>query len=316
MRYFLSLTLAAATIFIVSCGKKGPDKTGKSDTSQVTLPDTTTLVVEDTLPKMEVVIAPPVGDYYIISRDSMKQVKDSFSKEEIALIAAINRVDANIFLRPDSLVIPKDLSHPFNYYFPFPQQLPALQSINKILIFSYPTETFAAYKNGVLELTGPTSMGKSKTRTPRGLFFTNWKSKEAISTSNEEWILKWNFNVSNRMGVGFHQYQLPGYPASHSCMRMREQDAKFLYSWADQWVLQDANTVNIQGTPVIIYGMYPFGERRPWRNLAENPQYLAVSPEQIDSLITPHMDKILQNQQKRMVYEAAKDTTSIRLASR
>jgi hypothetical protein len=30
--------------------------------------------------------------------------------------------------------------------------------------------------------------------------------------------LRWNFNIENKLGVGWHS--LPGYPASHSCLRL------------------------------------------------------------------------------------------------
>jgi hypothetical protein len=45
--------------------------------------------------------------------------------------------------------------------------------------------------------------------------------------------LRWNFNIENKLGVGWHS--LPGYPASHSCLRL--EDAKLLYEWADEWQL-------------------------------------------------------------------------------
>jgi hypothetical protein len=54
-------------------------------------------------------------------------------------------------------------------------------------------------------------MGREKDQTPTGLFFTNWKAEETTSTFNDEWV-KMNYNIIN--WVGFHQYSLPGYPAS------------------------------------------------------------------------------------------------------
>ena len=302
MKFLYGVSLSVLFL-LFSCNNNGGKNT---PVVQDTVTADTAVTTSDTI------AAPPVTPalaYHLISRDSLKQIKDSFSKEDMKLIAAINRVDPDIILRPDSLIVPADLTQPYDHYFSFPNEVPFLQQINKIIFFSYPTQTFAAYKNGVLELEGPTSMGKAKTKTPRGLFFTNWKSKESISTSNSEWILKWNFNVANKMGVGFHQYQLPGYPASHSCMRLREEDAKQLYGWADQWVLTpDGGSVTIHGTPVIVFGMYPFGERRPWRNLENDGNYLNISAEEIQEVTQPHLDEILAKQEKRMAWEAGKDT--------
>ena len=273
---FLLLMMAAA----VSCTQKKvqPDS----------IPVHDTLAVQDSIPT-----AAPAPDtvviqdaYAILAKDSLKQIIDSFSKEERSLIAAINRVDPNLLRYQDSVIVPSDLSKPIEAYFPFPDTLPVINDVYRMIIFSYPAQAFAAYEYGKLAITGPTSMGKAKTKTPTGIFYTNWKAEESISTSNSEWLLRWNFNVANFKGVGFHQYQLPGYPASHSCMRLREEDAKLLYNYAWQWVLTDSGrTVQYYGTPVLVYGSYPFGKRKPWRQLADDAQALYIDPAVLDSAI-------------------------------
>jgi hypothetical protein len=45
-----------------------------------------------------------------------------------------------------------------------------------------------------------------------------------------------------------------------------EEDAKWMYDWGDQWVLNKGGaTVRAKGNPVIVYGDYPWGQRRPWK---------------------------------------------------
>ena len=251
--------------------------------------------------------------YALISKDSLKSIIKDYTKADLAKIAAINRVDVNLLPSRDSIIIPSDLGLPENAYFPFPDTVSFLAPVNKFIVFSYPAQAFAAYENGRLVQTGPTSMGKKSTKTPLGLFYTNWKSKESVSTSNDEWILKWNFNVHNRIGVGFHQYQLPGYPASHSCMRLRMEDAEKLYYWADQWILKDSGrSVAYYGTPVLIYGAYPWGGRKPWYNLADNADILKITEEQLRAeLPEDKMQQIMERQQLRMEYAASKDSTGI-----
>ena len=107
------------------------------------------------------------------------------------------------------------MSHSIKQYFPFPFEASFLKGIKKIIFFSYPTQSFAAYENGVLVYTGPTSMGRKADMTPTGLFYTNWKAEQTTSTFNDEWDLKWNFNIENKLVIGFHQYEMPGYSASH-----------------------------------------------------------------------------------------------------
>ena len=74
--------------------------------------------------------------------------------------------------------------------------------------------------------------------TPAGLQYTNYKAKLKISTIDGDWKMPWYFNIQNRSGIGMHDYS-PGYPASHSCIRLLEHDAKWIFNWADQWVLDD-----------------------------------------------------------------------------
>lgn len=231
------------------------------------------------------------------SKDWLKKNKDNTKNLDIAF--AVNRVDKSNFTKLDSVVIPTDLSGDREFYLPFPFEVASLDEVDKIIIFSYPTQSFATYENGILTYTGPTSMGSKIHKTPTGLFFTNWKAEETISTFNDEWELKWNFNIENKEGVGFHEYELPGYPASHSCLRLLEKDAKHLYNWADQWVLADAETVKIKGTPVIVFGSYNFDGPKPWLQLVNDKKALTIAENELDNIVKPHLKTILKEQEKR-----------------
>jgi hypothetical protein len=202
-------------------------------------------------------------------------------------------------MRMDSVLVPDDLSGELSYYLPFPESVPALDSIDKIIFFSYATQAFAAYQNGQLVISGPTNMGRKKDPTPTGLFFTNWKAEETKSTFNDEWELKWNFNIENKLGVGFHEYEMPGYPASHSCLRLQEEDAKFLYNWADQWILKGTDNILANGTPVIVFGTYNFDGPKPWKQLVNDPAALQLPADLIIKEATPFMEKISKEQQRR-----------------
>lgn len=231
------------------------------------------------------------------TKDWLKINEADSSKMDI--VYALNRTDKANFKKLDSVVVPADFSGDLVYYLPFPLHVNALEEVSKIIIFSYPTQTFAAYENGELVYTGPTNMGRKKDPTPTGLFFTNWKAEKTTSTFNDEWDLKWNFNIENKLGVGFHQYELPGYPASHSCLRLLEKDAKYLYKFADEWILKDKENVKVKGTPVVVFGSYDFDGPKPWLKLASDPKALNISESQIESEVKPFIQKILENQKVR-----------------
>jgi hypothetical protein len=218
---------------------------------------------------------------------------------KIRIVLAVNRTDKTNISKMDSIVIPGDLTGDLEFYLPFPIEVPYLKNVSKIIYFSYPSQTFATYENGILMYTGPTNMGRKKDPTPTGLFYTNWKAEKTISTFNDEWDLRWNFNIANKLGVGWHQYELPGYPASHSCLRLQEKDAKYLYTWADQWILKNDENVFVKGTPVIVFGAYPFGEPKPWLQLVQNPKALNISADEIEQATKSYLNGILSEQKKR-----------------
>lgn len=227
-------------------------------------------------------------------------------KSSLQIVLAVNRTDSINLAQMDSIVVPGDLTGNVAYYLPFPLEVPYLLEVDKIIFFSYTTQSFAAYENGSLVYTGPVNMGRKKDTTPTGLFYTNWKAEETTSTFNDEWDLKWNFNIENMKGIGWHQYSLPGYPASHSCLRLQEIDAKFLYNWANEWVVDKKDSVLVQGTPVIIFGMYNFDAPKPWLQLVNNAKALDIPVEEIQKNTAAHLETILVQQQKRNALPAEK----------
>ncbi len=235
----------------------------------------------------------------------MKEHETDSLHQQIAF--ALNRTNRNNFSHMDSVLVPTDFKYNLADYFPFPLEVNYLKDIDKIIFFSYPTQTFAAYEKGMLIYTGPTSMGSKKHLTPKGLFYTNWKARITISTINDKWILKWNFNILNKEGIGWHQYNLPGYPASHSCLRLLEEDAHYLYQWADQWILADKFTVAVKGTPVIVFGSYDFSAPKPWLKLTSNSHAIDISIEEMEKLTQPYLVEILNEQNIRVTYLESKE---------
>ena len=240
--------------------------------------------------------------------DSTRKLIDSLKKNPgmARVIAAVNRTDFNHLIRMDSILVPNNASGNVENYLPFPFHVPALEKVDKIVFFSYTAQAFAAYENGELVYTGQTNMGRKADPTPTGLFFTNWKAEETTSTFNDEWDLRWNVNIENKEGVGWHQYELPGYPASHSCLRMTEKDAKFMYDWADQWKLKGTDEVIAKGIPTIVFGAYNFDGPKPWLQLVSNPSALDISPDAVQKESAAFMEEILKEQQNRLQHATTK----------
>jgi L,D-transpeptidase catalytic domain len=202
-------------------------------------------------------------------------------------ILKLNRVDLAHARRRD-LVVPDTLL-PELEYAPFPAQVRELVEIPKFIAVSRRVQAFAAYEYGRLVRWGPTSTGKATTPTDSGLFFTNWKSRTAISTDDPSWILDWYVNIIALKGVAFHQYELPGKPASHGCVRLLEQDARWMYGWAEQWVPGRGSHVKVYGTPVLIFGDYAYRQPAPWLGLTTDDPAATVSPAELNEALSPNL---------------------------
>ncbi len=237
----------------------------------------------------------PVKSLHILS-----ELTEKFGDAGMRQILAVNRLDTRHIVIGDTLCIPDTLPVDFLFFSPFPKYLSILDSVPKALIFSYSVQAFGAYENGRLKRWGPTSMGKRTTPTPTGLYFTNWKAKETISTVNEEWILPWAFNIDNFNGISIHQFELPGYPASHACARLLQPDAEWIYYWADQWILtKDGNRIRAFGTPVIIYGKYDYHSSPPWKQLSVDKDADKINGEELSKTIHKYLPVIVSRKNQR-----------------
>jgi len=208
---------------------------------------------------------------------------NSYSEDQLKTILALNRIEKNR-LRPERpIVIPDCASDDFNTYSPFPENINFLQCIPKTVLISQRVQAFGLYENGELVKWGPVSTGKNSTKTPNGLNYGNYKAKRKISTVDESWVLPYYFNFMNFEGVGVHQYALPGYPASHGCVRLYMDDAKYIFDWANMWNVENSR-IQKNGTPFMVFGEYDYASDKPWMNLSHNMKANDLTQEEINTL--------------------------------
>ena len=200
---------------------------------------------------------------------SFEELRKQFSPGQIAILEKLNRRDAERLVRTDppvpGLVVPQAWDSGDLAYSPFPLEWSAIVDHPKYLVVHQPTQAFGAYESGKLVRWGPVSTGRKETPTPEGAYNLTWRSRKRTSTDNDAWILEWYFNFINARGISFHQFDLPGYAASHACVRLLQRDAQWLYAWGEQWKLSaDKRAVEVPGTPVLIIGAFGHGEPPPW----------------------------------------------------
>jgi L,D-transpeptidase catalytic domain len=216
----------------------------------------------------------------------------SLDSAELLTVLKINRVDER-HARRGNLIVPDSIG-PELEYSPLPDSLSGLAAVPKFMLVSRQVQAFGAYENGRLVHWGPISSGKATTPTDSGLFFTNWKSRTAISTVDPSWILDWYVNFIAMEGVAFHQYDLPGRPASHGCVRLLESDAQWVYRWTEQWIPGRGPEVTRYGTPVLVFGDYDYTAPPPWQRLAEDPSADRLTAIEVELALQPNLQIIAQ----------------------
>ncbi len=109
------------------------------------------------------------------------------------------------------------------------------------IIVSVPKQRCFVYRNGILIGVSTCSTGKKGYETPTGVFTILQKAEEHYSSEFEDAAMP-HMERLTWQGVALHAGNLPGYPASHGCVRLPPKFAENLYS------------VTQVGTPVIIAG--------------------------------------------------------------
>ena len=220
------------------------------------------------------------------------ELAQRFTTPQIEILEMLNRRDRAHLLRVDpptpGLLVPMAWSDDPLIYSPFPATWTAAEPYPKAIVVHQAMQAFGAYENGRLVRWGPVSTGRKETPTPEGAYNLTWRARSRRSTDNRDWLLEWYFNFVNERGVSFHLFDLPGYPASHACVRMLLRDAQWLYGWGAQWKLDDSRrSVLAPGTPVLILGSYPFGVAPAWLSLDTLAMPLVLPPVLTGSALRP-----------------------------
>lgn len=107
------------------------------------------------------------------------------------------------------------------------------------VIVSIPQQTVHVYRNGVRIGVSTCSTGKRGHETPRGVFVVLQKDKHHFSSTYNNAPMP-NMNRLTWSGIALHAGNLPGYPASHGCVRLPLEFSAHLFE------------ITELGTPVII----------------------------------------------------------------
>ena len=107
------------------------------------------------------------------------------------------------------------------------------------IVVSIPDQRVHVYRNGVRIAVSTCSTGKPGHSTPTGVFTILEKDKNHHSSTYNNAPMP-NMNRLTWSGVALHAGNLPGYPASHGCIRLPKRFSELLFG------------VTHVGTPVIV----------------------------------------------------------------
>jgi hypothetical protein len=107
------------------------------------------------------------------------------------------------------------------------------------IVVSLPDQRVHVYRNGIRIAVSTCSTGKVGHSTPTGVFTIIEKDRDHHSSTYNDAPMP-NMNRLTWSGVALHAGQLPGYPASHGCVRLPLEFSRLLFG------------VTQIGTPVII----------------------------------------------------------------
>ena len=97
------------------------------------------------------------------------------------------------------------------------------------MVVSLPEQRAYVYRNGVLIGASTVSTGKKGHETPTGVFTILQKHEDHYSNLYDNAPMPYMQRLT-WSGVALHAGKLPGYPASHGCVRMPYEFARKLYA--------------------------------------------------------------------------------------
>ena len=204
--------------------------------STVVAPSDSSTVSKDALPSLASSSSFPntstqVPDGFILRKIQKGETLSKLCNADsscMVIVMKVNRIDNRHVSVGKKVLVPVDIQKAKSYV-PVPKTLADSRGDREIRIF-LKLQYFGAYENAELLFWGPVSSGKKERRTPTGRFFVNYKERTKRSLKYDNAPMPFSINYHD--GYFIHQQSLPGYPASHGCVRLLADDAEKLFFWS------------------------------------------------------------------------------------
>jgi len=197
-------------------------------------------------------------------------------------VVRFNRVDRRHVYPGIYIKVPKRLEDIKNFT-PMPQYYQPAESEAKFILVNLSEQFLGAYEYGRLIFSTPIATGEKGNETPNGEFrITAFDSQRKsslyfVEKTNKPYPMHYGlrFHISKK-GIAFwiHGRDLPGYPASHGCIGLYDEqmqkkyygnpknpvleDAKILFEWVNSSLVDDGKIHFLEeGLKMVIIGNGP-----------------------------------------------------------
>ncbi|MBI3257945.1 MAG: L,D-transpeptidase [Ignavibacteriae bacterium] len=243
----------------------------------------------------------PVVHYsrFVLDKQLLDSIRKVYAKAPETMdgyraFTTVNRKDIQFYHIKDTVVIPDSIFKDLRAYSIFPQYYPAGDTIPKIVFVSPKYQCYACYDSGRLVRFAACNSGEERKPSFPGRYGVNWKSRLRHSSLDSSWVLPFTVNFHLQAGSAFHQFEMPGRPVSHSCVRQFLADAEWLFKWVRGAKIdkEKHQFIPFTGTPVIILDVFDFSRRwgGPWRELTTNKDItipLPDKPMEVEEALIP-----------------------------
>lgn len=226
----------------------------------------------------------------ITSKEILDSVRRTFAKSKetwtkYRVLTLLNRKDIQYVRLGDTLVLPDTIIEDLRAYSVFPQYWPDGDTVTKAVFISNKWQSYACYEHGELVRYAACNSGEERKPTLPGRYAVYWRDRKRISSLDSTWILPFTVNFHLQAGSAFHQFDMPGRPVSHSCVRQFLSDAEWLYRWVRTARVDtvEHRFIPWTGTPVVIVDIFDFARRRggPWLELTSNTDVTVELPKDV-----------------------------------
>ncbi|MCX7880565.1 MAG: L,D-transpeptidase [Ignavibacteria bacterium] len=234
------------------------------------------------------------------------------------VITTLNRKSLRYFRLKEPIIVPDTYVADLRAYSVFPDFYPSAKDIPKIIVVSNVYQAYACYEYGKLVRFASAITGKRSTPTYPGRYALQWRELLRRSSFNENWIMPFTWNFHRLTGMALHQFDMPGYPASHMCIRQFREDAEWLYYWGEGPKKDEkGGIIPMSGTPLIVVDFFDFKRRtKKWLELKSNKEkidYLPSNPMEVEEALIPIVHyppelRPLLSRKERIRSETALDT--------